>query len=69
MSAPSWPRQAPDRLPSPFFAEHRFDIAQTLAIFCRCSPFNNRRGFPTYAIISMYIIGLLCLSRPFPSHF
>ena len=34
---------APHRLPFLFFAEHRLDIAQTLAI-CRSSPFNGGGG-------------------------
>jgi hypothetical protein len=42
-SAHGGPRAAP--LPFLFFAEHRWDIVQLLAIY-RFSPFNSRGGTP-----------------------
>lgn len=39
--SPQATAHAPHRSPFLFFAEHRFDIVQTLAI-CRFSPFNGR---------------------------
>ena len=46
--------QAPHRLPFLFFAEHRSDIVQVLAI-CRLSPFNGRVASPVYSIRIMVL--------------
>ena len=43
-------------IPLRFFAEHRLDIVQTLAI-CRSSPFNGRGGAPRVDAIDFLRLG------------